>query len=112
MSDEHEVPVKVVDRRRWNPDGSTHPGAEPSGRKPTYVEELERQLAEKDRIVQEELAKYPMASVELVHPHDRTWLMPWSRNEIDTSLDSMPTIEIGIAYGVTFRPCSTKKSWY
>ena len=62
--DEHEIPVKVVDRRRWNPDGSTHADAEPSLRKPTYIEELERQLAEKDRIVQEELSKYRKASVE------------------------------------------------
>jgi molecular chaperone GrpE len=62
--DEHEIPVKVVDRRRWNPDGSVHPGAEPPLRKPTYVEELERQLAEKDRIVQEELANYRKASAD------------------------------------------------
>lgn len=62
--DEHEIPVKVVDRRRWNPDGSGVSGAEPSLAKPTYVEELERRLAERERIVQEELAKYRMASVE------------------------------------------------
>ena len=55
-------------------------------------------------------AAYPIASVELVQPQDRTWLTPRSRSEIDTSLDIMPTIEIGMAYGVTFRPCSTKKS--
>lgn len=62
--DEHEIPVKVVDRRRWNPDGEAVSNAEPSLSKPTYVEELERRLAEKERIVQEELAKYRMASVE------------------------------------------------
>jgi hypothetical protein len=48
--------------------------------------------------------------VELVQPHDRTWLTPCSRSEIEISLDSMPTIDTGIAYGVTLRPRSTKKS--
>ena len=46
---EHDIPVKVVDRRWWarEDDGSA---PEPSGgSKPTYVEELERQLAEKDQ---------------------------------------------------------------
>src|SRR4051812_20286807 len=65
MSDkEDEIPVKVVDRRWWAraDDGSA---AEPSGAsKPTYVEDLERQLAEKDRIAQEYIAKYRQASAE------------------------------------------------
>ena len=38
--------------------------------------------------------------------------MPRSRSEIEISLDTMPTIDTGIAYGVTLRPRSTKKSWY
>lgn len=59
---EHEIPVKVVDRRWWarGDDG----GAAPSSSKPTYVEELERQLAEKDRIAQEYIAKYRQAAGE------------------------------------------------
>jgi molecular chaperone GrpE len=65
MSDkEHEIPVKVVDRRWWarGDDGSA---PEPSAAsKPTYVEELERQLAEKDRIAQEYIAKYRQAAAE------------------------------------------------
>ena len=64
MADEHEVSVKVVDRRRWTPEGEAAATAEPSMRKPTYIEELERRLAEKDRIVQEELSKYRQASLE------------------------------------------------
>ena len=64
MSDEHEVTVKIVDRRRLSPDGSAAANGEPMLRKPTYIEELERQLAEKDRIVKEELAKYRNASLE------------------------------------------------
>jgi molecular chaperone GrpE len=65
MSDkEHDIPVKVVDRRWWAraDDGSD---AAPSGAsKPTYVEDLERQLAEKDRIAQEFIAKYRQAAAE------------------------------------------------
>ena len=38
--------------------------------------------------------------------------MPRRRSEIEISLDSIPTIETGIAYGVTLRPRSRKKSWY
>ena len=55
-------------------------------------------------------AAYPIASVELVQPHESTWLMPCSRSAIEISLETMPTIETGIAYGVTrFQP-SVKKS--
>jgi molecular chaperone GrpE len=61
-SKEHEIPVKVVDRRWWAR-GEDHAPAERSS-KPTYVEELERQIAEKDRIAQEYIAKYRQASNE------------------------------------------------
>jgi molecular chaperone GrpE len=68
MSDkEHESPVKVVDRRWWaNPEGGTTTGdtASSCSRKPTYVEELEQQLAEKDRQAQEYIAKYRQAAAE------------------------------------------------
>lgn len=69
MSDkEYEIPVKVVDRRWWvNQDAQSDAGA-PAGStsslKPTYVEELERQLAAKDQQLQETLAKYRQASHE------------------------------------------------
>jgi len=61
---EHEIPVKVVDRRWW---ARTEDGDAPeasSSSKPTYVEELERQLADKDRIAQEYIAKYRQAAAE------------------------------------------------
>jgi molecular chaperone GrpE len=63
MDKDHEIPVKVVDRRWWarEDDGSA---PEPRGSKPSYVEDLERQLAEKDRIAQEYIAKYRQASAE------------------------------------------------
>src|SRR5215210_1868333 len=60
---EHEIPVKVVDRRWWaRGDDGDAPSSGIS--KPTYVEELERQLAEKDRIAQEYIAKYRQAAAE------------------------------------------------
>jgi molecular chaperone GrpE len=71
MSDERDsdVPVKVVDRRWWvhkdeGDAGTPEPGAGWQPGKPTYVEELERQLAEKDRLLQETLAKYRDAARE------------------------------------------------
>jgi molecular chaperone GrpE len=67
MSDkEYEIPVKVIDRRWWaNPEASGKPAeATSSSLKPTYVEELERRLAEKEREAQEYLAKYRGAADE------------------------------------------------
>src|SRR3954453_15503309 len=63
MSDkEHEIPVKVVDRRWW---ARGDDGAPPErSSKPTYIEELEQQLAEKDRLAQEYIAKYRQAASE------------------------------------------------
>jgi molecular chaperone GrpE len=65
MSDkEHEIPVKVVDRRWWAQDpGEIREDTRGSG-KPTYLEELEKQLADKDRQIAEYLAKYRGAASE------------------------------------------------
>lgn len=65
MSDqEHDIPVKVVDRRWWaNPEATAREDTRGSG-KPTYLEELERQIAEKDRQIQEYLSKYRNAANE------------------------------------------------
>jgi molecular chaperone GrpE len=62
---EQEIPVKVVDRRWWarGEDAGATAAAERST-KPTYVEELERQLAEKDKTAQEYIAKYRQAAGE------------------------------------------------
>ena len=62
MSDEQEIPVKVVDRRWWARGDDSAP--EERSSKPTYVQELERQLAEKDRVAQEYIAKYRHAAAE------------------------------------------------
>jgi len=62
-SKEHDIPVKVVDRRWW---ARGEDDAQPAERstKPTYVEEPERQVAEKDRVAQEYIAKYRQAASE------------------------------------------------
>ena len=61
-----DIPVKVVDRRWWanTPEAAASDRAENSSLKPTYVEELEQQLAEKDKLLQEYIAKYRQASNE------------------------------------------------
>ena len=63
---EYEIPVKVVDRRWWvNQEGGEPQREDTRGSgKPTYVEELERQLVEKDRQIQEYLTKYRAAANE------------------------------------------------
>src|SRR4051812_8170055 len=63
MADEYEVPVKVVDRRWWAR-GQDAPGAEAASLKPSYVEELERKVADAEKQAQEVLAKYRQASQE------------------------------------------------
>lgn len=65
MPDEHEIPVKVVDRRWWARGQESESGAAAdTSLKPTYVEELERRVAEKDQQVQEYLTKYRQAAQE------------------------------------------------
>jgi len=62
---EHDIPVKVVDRRWWaNPDAASADRPEAASLKPTYVQELEQTVAEKDRQIQEYLGKYRQASAE------------------------------------------------
>jgi molecular chaperone GrpE len=63
---EHEIPVKVIDRRWWvNRDASAADADRaPASLKPTYVEELEQQIAAKDRHIQEHIAKYRQAATE------------------------------------------------
>ena len=65
MSEEVEIPVKVVDRRRWREDGEVNPAAvEQAPLKPTYVEELEQRLAQAEKQAQEYLGKYRDAARE------------------------------------------------
>ena len=67
MSDkEYDVPVKVIDRRWWanqeNAGSATSSSTSPL--KPTYVEELEQKLADKDKQLQDAIARYRGASAE------------------------------------------------
>ena len=58
-----EPAVRVVDRRWWaQPDAQA--AAEAPSLKPSYVEQLERQLAEKDEQLQATIAKYRSAAAE------------------------------------------------
>ena len=61
---EYEIPVKVVDRRRFNQEGESSSAAATPSLKPTYVEALEQQLAEKDKQLQDAVARYRQASSE------------------------------------------------
>jgi molecular chaperone GrpE len=63
---EHEIPVKVVDRRWWVNQDPAGAGGDtpPPSLKPTYVEGLEQQLAEKDKQLQDAIAKYRQAAAE------------------------------------------------
>jgi len=66
MSDkEYDVPVKVVDRRWWaNQENPAATATAAPSLKPTYVEELEQKLAEKDKQLQDAIARYRGASAE------------------------------------------------
>jgi molecular chaperone GrpE len=63
---DYEIPVKVVDRRWWvnQADGAGSSAAASPPLKPTYVEELEKQIAEKDRQLQDAIARYRQAASE------------------------------------------------
>ena len=61
---EDEIPVKVVDRRWWARGEDDPAQADQRSLKPTYVEELERKVEERDKQVQEYLSKYRQASQE------------------------------------------------
>lgn len=58
--------IRVVDRRWWaRGDGEGEAGAsEVPSLKPSYVEMLERQLEEKDRLLQDTIARYRTAAAE------------------------------------------------
>jgi molecular chaperone GrpE len=65
MSEEVEIPVKVVDRRRFRDTGESNPSAvEQPSLKPTYVEELEQRVAQAEKQSQEYIAKYRQAAQE------------------------------------------------
>ena len=64
MPDEYDIPVKVVDRRWWARGEDSDAGTSTPSLKPSYVEELERKLADAEKQAQEYLAKYRQSSHE------------------------------------------------
>lgn len=64
MADQHDEPVKVVDRRWWARGDDGGAPRTDQGQKPTYVEELERKAADAETQAQEYLAKYRGAAQE------------------------------------------------
>jgi molecular chaperone GrpE len=63
VSDEFEIPVKVVDRRWWAR-GDDADGGTATSAKPSMVEDLERRLADAEKQAQEYLGKYRQAAQE------------------------------------------------
>ncbi len=59
-----EIPVKVIDRRWWARGDDGEAPAERASTKPSYVEELEKQLAEKDRQLKDAISRYRQAATE------------------------------------------------
>ncbi len=57
-------PVKVVDRRWWMQGETGATAEEGRPRKPSYLEELEQQLAEKDKAIQAHAQRYRDSSAE------------------------------------------------
>ncbi len=59
-----EAPVKVVDRRWWTHGGTGAPAEAGRPRKPSYLEELEQQLAEKDKAIQAHAQRFRDSAAE------------------------------------------------
>ena len=58
MSDKEEAQVRVVDRRWWARGDSGEPGGEDRIRKPTVLEDLEQQIADKNAQIQTYLSDH------------------------------------------------------
>ena len=91
-SKEEEIPVKVVDRRWWARGGDDTAPAERST-KPTYVEELEQKVLEKDKQIQEYLTKYRQASNEFDEARLRL------RREISKDVERAKAVAVQIDCG-------------
>jgi molecular chaperone GrpE len=76
-----DSPVKVVDRRWWShgDTGATAEAGRP--RKPSYLEELEQQLAEKDKAIQAHAQRYRDSSAEFEQVRARL------RRDVDKEID-------------------------
>ena len=61
---EDDTDVRVVDRRWWARSEDSDDGQTDRSDKPSYVEDLEKQLADKDALLKEYAAKYRAAAAE------------------------------------------------
>ena len=61
-STEDNPDVRVVDRRWWARSDDSDNGQAGQSNKPSYIENLERELADKDRLLQDYAAKYRTAA--------------------------------------------------
>jgi len=61
VSDKQEPQVRVVDRRWWARTDAAEPGEDTTSRKPSYVEELERKLADQTTQLQTVLTDHRRA---------------------------------------------------
>lgn len=69
MSDEPAADLRVVDRRWWaREDGG---GGEPRSNKPSYVEDLERRLAEKEALLEDHAARRRQAATDFEQTRGR-----------------------------------------
>lgn len=70
MTDEPAADLRVVDRRWWaREDGGG--GGEPRSSKPSYVEDLERRLAEKEALLADHADRRRQAAAEFEQTRDR-----------------------------------------
>ena len=81
-SDDHQQPddadpsaapaeIRVVDKRWWARDDTEAAGDERRSDKPAYVEDLERQLADKDALLAEYAGRYKAAARDFEQTRDR-----------------------------------------
>jgi molecular chaperone GrpE len=74
-------PVKVVDRRWWTQGETGTPAEAGRPRKPSYVEELEQQLADKDKAIQSHAQRYRDSAAEFEQVRARL------RRDLDKEID-------------------------
>lgn len=74
-------PVKVVDRRWWSHGGTGATADAGRPRKPSYLEDLEQQLVEKDKAIQAHAQRYRDSAAEFEQVRSRL------RRDVDKEID-------------------------
>jgi molecular chaperone GrpE len=81
LDDDTDGPVKVVDRRWWTHGGTGATAEAGRPRKPSYLEELEQQLGEKDKAIQAHAQRYHDSAAEFEQ------VRAWLRRDLDKEID-------------------------